>query len=53
MELRRAVETDDDLLTEVASHLILAGGKRIRPGFCLGRGGAPAATRRPAPGTTP
>ena len=35
VELLRAVETDDDLLTEIAGHLIRAGGKRLRPGFCL------------------
>jgi heptaprenyl diphosphate synthase len=35
VELRQAVITEDPFLTEVAGHLILAGGKRIRPGFCL------------------
>ncbi|MFN0029221.1 MAG: polyprenyl synthetase family protein [Acidimicrobiales bacterium] len=34
-ELRKAVETDDDLLTEIAGHLIKAGGKRLRPGFVV------------------
>src|SRR5258705_11124505 len=29
--LRGSVVTEDDYLTEIASHLILAGGKRIRP----------------------
>lgn len=29
--LREAVRTDDDYLTELASHLIVAGGKRLRP----------------------
>lgn len=29
--LRDSVRTDDDFLTEIASHLIVAGGKRIRP----------------------
>jgi len=29
--LRDAVQTSDDLLTEMASHLIIAGGKRLRP----------------------
>ena len=29
--LRRSVETDDAELTEIASHLIVAGGKRLRP----------------------
>ncbi len=37
-ELRRAVRTDDDLLTEMASHLIRAGGKRQRPLFALAAG---------------
>jgi heptaprenyl diphosphate synthase len=35
VELRQSVQTDDPFLTEVASHLIVAGGKRIRPGFTL------------------
>ena len=34
-ELRQSVITEDPFLTDVASHLILAGGKRIRPGFCV------------------
>jgi heptaprenyl diphosphate synthase len=34
-ELRESVQTDDPFLTEVASHLILAGGKRIRPGLTI------------------
>ena len=34
-ELYRSVETDNGLLQEVASHLISAGGKRVRPGFCI------------------
>lgn len=34
-ELFRAVETDNELLEQVASHLISAGGKRVRPGFCI------------------
>jgi heptaprenyl diphosphate synthase len=29
--LRSSVRTDDEYLTEIASHLILAGGKRLRP----------------------
>lgn len=33
--LRDAAMTDDDLLTEVASHLIPAGGKRLRPAFVI------------------
>ena len=43
-ELLAVVETDDDLLTEIAGHLIRAGGKRLRPGFCLAAAAAdPAA----------
>ena len=34
-ELRASVITNDTFLTEVASHLIVAGGKRVRPGFTL------------------
>ena len=34
-ELLRVVSADDDFLTDVASHLINAGGKRGRPGFCI------------------
>ncbi|MPY93071.1 MAG: polyprenyl synthetase family protein [Acidimicrobiia bacterium] len=33
--LRVATRTDDDLLTDIAGHLVLAGGKRLRPGFCI------------------
>lgn len=34
-ELLRVVVSDGDFLTEIASHLILAGGKRVRPGFSI------------------
>lgn len=34
-ELLRVVSASDDFLTEVAGHLINAGGKRVRPGFCI------------------
>jgi heptaprenyl diphosphate synthase len=45
--LRESVKTDDAFLTEVASHLILAGGKRIRPGFTIASAlGAEAEARR-------
>lgn len=37
-ELIAAVRTDDDLLTEMASHLITAGGKRQRPLFAMAAG---------------
>jgi heptaprenyl diphosphate synthase len=47
--LRAAVRSDDPYLTEVASHLILAGGKRGRPAFAIGA----AATARPMMDTVP
>ena len=34
-ELDASVRTDDELLSEIASHLITAGGKRGRPALCL------------------
>ena len=34
-ELLRVVSATDEFLTEVAGHLINAGGKRVRPGFCI------------------
>ncbi len=34
-ELTAAAQSGDDFLTDIASHLIAAGGKRVRPGFCL------------------
>lgn len=34
-ELLRVVAAEGDFLTEIASHLILAGGKRVRPGFSI------------------
>lgn len=34
-ELRRVVESDDPFLTEVARHLIDAGGKRVRPALAI------------------
>jgi len=43
-ELLSSATSDDDYLTEIAAHLIKAGGKRVRPGFCI----AAAAT---APGS--
>jgi heptaprenyl diphosphate synthase len=33
--LLAAVEAEDGILTEIASHLIRAGGKRVRPGFSI------------------
>lgn len=49
-ELLRVVATDGDFLTQIASHLIEAGGKRVRPGFAMAAAaaldpaGAPATT---------
>ena len=34
-ELLRSVTANEGFLTDIASHLILAGGKRVRPGFCM------------------
>lgn len=34
-ELAASVQSTIPFLTEIASHLITAGGKRIRPGFCI------------------
>ncbi|WP_027364220.1 polyprenyl synthetase family protein [Desulfotruncus alcoholivorax] len=34
-ELKQAVRASNELLTETATHLIDAGGKRLRPAFCL------------------
>ena len=34
-ELLGSVESENPFLTEIAAHLIHAGGKRIRPGFCI------------------
>ena len=48
-ELRKSVETDDDLLTEIAGHLIKAGGKRLRPGFAIASAAAGASETGPAP----
>src|SRR5436305_8275169 len=49
--LRVSVETGDSFLTEVAGHLISAGGKRLRPALALtaAYAAAPDATTRPAP----
>lgn len=42
--LRAAVITGDELLTEMASHLIVAGGKRLRPAVAIGAALAGGAT---------
>jgi geranylgeranyl pyrophosphate synthase len=36
--LQEAVTADDEFLTEVASHLLVAGGKRLRPSFVVAAG---------------
>ena len=41
-ELSTSVEAEDPFLTEVASHLIKAGGKRVRPALALAAAGAGA-----------
>ncbi len=46
--LRAAVVTEDDFLTEVASHLILAGGKRVRPAFAITAAAASSSSMRAA-----
>ena len=46
--LRESVVTTDPFLTEVASHLILAGGKRIRPGFTIASAFGRESVDRPA-----
>jgi heptaprenyl diphosphate synthase len=44
--LRHAVRTDDPYMTELASHLMIAGGKRLRPAVAM----AAALTHRPEVG---
>ncbi|NNE74038.1 MAG: polyprenyl synthetase family protein [Acidimicrobiales bacterium] len=48
-ELRASVRTDDPFLTEVAGHLILAGGKRVRPGFSMAAALAVHVSEQPVP----
>jgi heptaprenyl diphosphate synthase len=45
--LRDSVRADDPFLTEIASHLITAGGKRGRPAFAIGAAATVAATIAP------
>ena len=47
--LRAAVRSEDPYLTEVASHLILAGGKRGRPAFAVGAAATALATMDAVP----
>ncbi|MGY6502524.1 MAG: polyprenyl synthetase family protein [Acidimicrobiales bacterium] len=46
--LRGAVVTDDEFLTRVASHLIVAGGKRVRPLFSVAASSVTSPTLAPA-----
>jgi heptaprenyl diphosphate synthase len=45
--LRASVRADDPFLTEIASHLITAGGKRGRPAFAIGAAGTAGASLGP------
>ncbi|MFT7473351.1 MAG: heptaprenyl diphosphate synthase [Verrucomicrobiales bacterium] len=47
-QLHVAVATDNALLQDIASHLISAGGKRVRPGFCITSAAAASADFAPA-----
>lgn len=48
-ELRGAVEASGPFLTEVASHLIYAGGKRARPALCVASAGVGRPEVEPVP----
>lgn len=47
-QLFKAVETDNSLLEDIASHLISAGGKRVRPGFAITSAACASADFHPA-----
>jgi len=47
-ELAASVQSNIPFLTEIASHLITAGGKRIRPGFCIAAAATAASEDRSA-----
>lgn len=47
-QLHVAVETDNELLQDIAAHLISAGGKRVRPGFCITSAAAASVDFAPA-----
>jgi len=47
-ELLAVVQSDGQFLTEIASHLIRAGGKRVRPGFAMAAAAVLDAEARPA-----
>ena len=48
-ELLASVRSGEDFLTEIASHLITAGGKRVRPGFCIASTATTMTADAPAP----
>ncbi|MEZ5237818.1 MAG: polyprenyl synthetase family protein [Microthrixaceae bacterium] len=47
--LLTSVASGEDFLTEIASHLISAGGKRVRPGFCIASAATNTTEDAPAP----
>ena len=47
-ELLSSAASGDEFLTEIASHLINAGGKRVRPGFCIAAAATALAVDAPA-----
>jgi heptaprenyl diphosphate synthase len=47
-ELLESVRSEEGFLTEIASHLISAGGKRVRPGFCIASAATTVDTEQPA-----
>jgi len=47
-ELLSSVTSEDPYLTEIAAHLITAGGKRVRPGFCIASAATAAGSSGPA-----
>lgn len=47
-QLHVAVQTDNALLEDIAAHLISAGGKRVRPGFCITSAASATAEFAPA-----
>ena len=47
-ELTRSVTSNDPFLTQIATHLISAGGKRVRPGFTIAAAATALAVDAPA-----
>ncbi len=47
-ELTRAASSNDPFLTQIATHLISAGGKRVRPGFTIAAAATALAVDAPA-----